>query len=120
MSATLFERCGGFSCVRGIVTGFYRRMLDSPRLGRYFASLNMRRLIEHQTKFITYVMGGPATYADAQLARSHQGLGISAAEFAEMLELLRATLEEAGLEGADLDQVLNGVRQRERLIVAQR
>ena len=37
-----------------------------------------------------------------------------------MLEILRATLEEAGLQGPDLDQVLNGVRQREHLIVAHR
>ena len=45
-------------------------------------------------------------------------LGITAAEFAEMLELLQATLEEAALEPADVDLVLGEVRRREHLIVA--
>lgn len=118
MAASMFERCGGFATVRRIVSGFYDRVLDSPRLARHFAEVDMRRLIDHQTKFITFVMEGPATFADSQLERAHARLGITPAEFDEMVDLLRETLEDAGLEPADVEQVLREVRQRERLVVA--
>ncbi len=118
MEAPLFERYGGFGAVRQIVSAFYERMLQSRGLAPYFDQVDIRRLIDHQTKFITCVMGGPASFTDRQLERAHVALGITAAEFAEMLELLQATLEEAALEPADVDLVLGEVRRREHLIVA--
>lgn len=118
MEKPLFERHGGFAAVRRIVSAFYERMLESRRLAPYFAQADIRRLIDHQTRFITQVMGGPASLPDRQLERAHAGLGVTAAEFAEMVELLRVTLEEAGLTPADVEQVLHEVRRRERLIVA--
>lgn len=118
MEKPLFERHGGFAAVRRIVSAFYERMLESRRLAPYFAQTDIRRLIDHQTRFITQVMGGPASLPDRQLERAHAGLGVTTAEFAEMVELLRLTLDEAGLAPADIEQVLGEVRRRERLIVA--
>jgi hemoglobin len=114
----LFERYGGFAAVRLIVSAFYERMLQSRGLAPYFAQTDIRRLIDHQTRFITQVMGGPSGFTDRQLERAHAGLGVTPTEFAEMVELLRATLAEAGLATVDVAHVLAEVRRREHLIVA--
>ena len=115
---TIFQRCGGFAVVREIVSAFYRRMLESRALGAYFAGIDIPRLIDHQTMFVTQIMGGPADLPDRQLVRAHAGLGITPEEFDEMVGLLRITLEEHDLAPADVAAVLGEVQRRRQLIVA--
>lgn len=118
MGTTLFDRCGGFSTVRRIVSAFYDKVLDSPRLQRHFAAADMRTLIDHQTKFISSVMGGPASFDDQALRRVHAPLGITRAEFAEVVGLLRETLEDFELDAADVEHVSRSVLGREGAIVS--
>ena len=117
MAATVFERCGGFATVRKVVSAFYDKLLDSETLSGYFAKVDMRRLIDHQTKFISSTMGGPASFSDDALRRAHAKLGLSHSELLEMAELLRETLEDFDLEKADCEHVYNEIMKRESLIV---
>jgi len=118
MGTTIFDRCGGFSTVRRIVSAFYDKVLDSPRLQRHFAAADMRTLIDHQTKFISSVMGGPASFDDEALRRVHAPLGITKVEFDEVAGLLRETLEDFGLDAADIEHVWRSVLRREGAIVS--
>lgn len=102
---TLFESLGGFARVRLIVSDFYEKVLDSEILGPYFQQVDMRRLIDHQTKFISAIMGGPAAFTDEQIARAHARLDITPAAFAEMAALLRETLEDFGVPDADVERL---------------
>lgn len=120
MATTIFERCGGFATVRKVVSAFYDKILDSEALQPYFANVDMRRLIDHQTKFISYVMGGPASYSDEVLQRVHAPLNITHGDFAEMVSLLRETLEDFDFEPADVDYVEGQLTKREPFIVARR
>lgn len=117
MAKTLFEKYGGFSAFRKIVSAFYDEVLDSPTLQKYFADVDMRRLIEHQTKFVTFVAGGPAHISDEQLATAHRGLGISREEFDETLEIFIAALEDHDIEPEDITTLAQALRNREHLIV---
>lgn len=56
--ATMFDRYGGFTSVSKIVMSFYDKVLDSETVGPYFEDIDMKALIDHQTKFIAQVMGG--------------------------------------------------------------
>lgn len=114
---TIFERYGGFAKVSRIVSSFYDRVLDSPVLEPYFADVDMRRLIDHQTKFMAQAMGGPASYTNQQLEKVHSHLQISAAAFEEMHTLLRETLEDFGVEREDIESVIDEIVTRRGLIV---
>ncbi len=61
MSVSMFDRYGGFATVRTIVSSFYDKVLDSDRLSRFFVDIDMRALVDHQTKFVASLMGGPAS-----------------------------------------------------------
>lgn len=98
----LFDRCGGFATVRQIVSLFYDKVLASPLLERHFAGVDTHRLIDHQTKFLASLMGGPPAFGDDALRRAHTSLDISMDEFRETGELLRESLEEFGLHPADI------------------
>ncbi len=117
MSITMFQRLGGFAQVRKIVSELYDRILDSD-LERFFQGVDVRRLIDHQTKFIASVMGGPASFSDEHLARAHRHLGITRADFALLAELFRETLEDFDLDITDIDFLMREVAARQRAVVA--
>jgi truncated hemoglobin YjbI len=60
MNQTIFERYAGFAAVRNVVSTFYEYVLDDDVMAPYFAGVDMRTQIDHQSKFIPAVMGGPA------------------------------------------------------------
>ena len=116
---TIYEQSGGFAEVRKVVSVFYDKVLDAPNLQHYFEDIDMRRLIDHQTKFITAVMGGPAKFNDEAMSRAHQRLQISKDEYKEAVDLLVETLEDCGFEDDAIGAVCTEVGAREHLIVAQ-
>lgn len=114
---TIFERNGGFSIIRRVVSDFYDRVLDSD-VAYHFAGTDMRRLIDHQTAFIVHLTGGPgAQYSDEVLRRVHADLGITTKEFTLVLELLEETLEDHGFPDGDVRAVAGAFAAREPLIV---
>jgi hemoglobin len=119
MARTMFERLGGFGRVRRMVASFYDKVTASPALGRYFEHVDMATLIDHQTKFVAGVTGGPIAFNDEALRRAHARLGISRDEFAEIVQLLGETLEEHEVADEDIDQILHSVQSKELLIVSE-
>ena len=115
--ATIFERNGGFAAIRRVVSEFYDRVLDSPVIAHHFEHVDMRRLLDHQARFISSVTGGPASYTDEHLRRVHERLGITTDEFREMLALLVETLEDFDWDEPDVEHVARELRRREGVIV---
>ena len=120
MARTIFERYGGFASVSRIVMTFYDRILDSSVLSPYFANTDMKRLVDHQTKFVASLMGGPASYTNEHLERVHADLGITESAFAEAMELMRETLEDHDFERHDVDQVTDEMQSRKNFVVSRR
>lgn len=117
MSKTIFEKYGGFATFRKVVSSFYDHMLDDDRVNKYFAGLNMERMIDHQTKFVTYIAGGPASVSDERLARAHQNLGITKDELEVMCNIFRDNLEDHDIEDDDVEFLSNELMKRSHLIV---
>ena len=117
MSVSMFDRYGGFASVSKIVMAFYDRALDSDVIGEYFENSDMKTLIDHQTKFIASLMGGPASYSDDVLERVHANLGIDREAFDEMAALLAETLEDFEVDPADIDEVAKAIKSRAHIII---
>ena len=117
MSQSIFERHGGFAKVSRIVMSFYDLVLDSPVISPYFANTDMKRLIDHQTKFIAYLMGGPASFSDEHLERVHRHMEIDRRAFDEMVALLTETLEDFDFDAADIADVRSELELRAPLII---
>lgn len=116
--SSIFERYGGFANVSRIVSSFYDRVLDSPILSPYFEKTDMRRLIDHQTKFIASIMGGPASYSNDVLERVHAHLNIDQEAFDEMVLILGETLEDFNMADTDVESVRDEILIRSRYIIA--
>jgi hemoglobin len=117
MEHSLFEQVGGFAKVRLVVSDFYDRVLDSEKLAPYFADTDVRRLVDHQTKMLAAMMGGPAAYTDDHLHRAHAHLAIRPDDYDEIIQLLRESLEDAGIGDLDVDRVVAHVESlRDRIV----
>jgi hemoglobin len=117
VSQTIFERYGGFAKVSRIVSSFYDSAVDSPLLCPYFQGIDMARLVDHQAKFISSLMGGPASYSDEEIRRVHAHLSVTDEAFDEMTELLEETLEDFGMNDDDIAAVMKEIGGRRHLIV---
>ena len=116
-SQTLFEKYGGFSSVSRVVLDFYDRMLDSDEIGPFFDNTDMSKLMDHQTKFIASVLGGPSSYTDEQLKQLHTHLEIKDPHMDEMMSLLAGALADHGFSEEDIEVVMNALEIRRGLIV---
>jgi hemoglobin len=117
MARSIFERYGGFASVSRVVMSFYDRILDSPITSPYFEHIDMRRLIDHQTRFISSVMGGPASYTNDHLQRVHARLAITSVAFDEMTMILRETLEDFDYADDDIQAIMDEIVSRRHVIV---
>lgn len=117
MQKSLFESLGGFSSVRKIVLEFYNRVLEEEELYPFFKDINMERQIDHQTKFISMLLGGPASFSDKHLKHVHIKLNIQDSHFDLIKELLEETLEDFELEQNHIDAIVNEFECRRSLIV---
>jgi hemoglobin len=103
---TIFERYGGFAKVSRVVSSFYSTVLASDRLSPFFDDVDMRRLMDHQTKFMAALMGGPASFTNEHIQRVHTRLEIDDAAMDEMSVVLRETLEDHSFGESDISSVV--------------
>jgi len=114
---TLFEKYGGFETIKNIVINFYREILSRDSLAPYFVNVNLDKLIDHQTRFLSHLLGGPSTYQGKTLESAHLGLHISGAAFDEVASVLCLVLEDAGVSEEDLKTILGVVSDARSAIV---
>ena len=114
---TLFDRIGGYPVVSRLVMDFYERVLVKDELSPYFAEVDMRRLIEHQAKFVSAVMGGPASYTDQEIREIHAHLGVDDTAFEALVDLFADTVAIYVDDPADAARVVATVRNRKALVV---
>ncbi len=103
---TLYEKYGGFATIHTIVKEFYKDLLAEDDLKPYFARVSMDFLIQHQTDFLSQLLGGPIQYTGRTLREAHQVLRIPKAHFDLVAQLLQENLEDAGVETDDVQTIM--------------
>ncbi len=117
MEKTLFDKYGGFSTVSKIVMTLYDKLLDDDDVGPFFDDVDMPKLIDHQTKFVSSLMGGPASFTDTHIKNAHRHLTILDDHFDKLKELIEETLTGFGVEAEDIETVLGAFEQRRNLLI---
>ena len=115
---SMFERYGGFASVSKIVMAFYDKILDSDVAGPYFEDVDMKALIDHQTKFVAQVMGGPVEYTKEVLQSVHAKHHIDKKAFDEVASLMKETLEDFDLETNDIKKIMGEITSHSPYIIS--
>lgn len=119
MADTIFERYGGFAKVSRVVSSFYSTVLAS-NLAPFFDGVDMPRLMDHQTKFMAALMGGPASFTNEHIQRVHVHLAIDDAAMDEMNLILREVLEDHDFDESDISTVVGAFESYRPLVVRSR
>ncbi len=120
MSGSTFQKYGGFSTVSRVVMTFYELVLDDDDVGYHFDDIDMPRLMDHQTKFVSSLMGGPASISDERLRAVHHNIEISDPEFDQIKVLLGQALRQHGMDEDDIKDVARAIETKRDLIVRRR
>lgn len=117
MHRSLYDSIGGFGTISKIVLNFYGKVLESDDVASYFADVDMKQLIDHQTKFICSLLGGPASFSDDQIRHAHRTINVTDDAFDEIAALFVEALNEAKLKAADVDAIVKAFESKRSLIV---
>ncbi len=109
MATSLFDKYGGFATVSTLVKDFYDRLMESDSLAGYFEGIDLNRLIDHQTRFLSHAIGGPDHGLERGLRAAHAPFNISSEDFDEVVRVLGEVLEDGGVTPEDHSAILSVV-----------
>ncbi|MBT2715758.1 group 1 truncated hemoglobin [Peribacillus frigoritolerans] len=110
MEQTLYEKVGGEEAIAKVVDYFYSELvLKDETVNHFFEKTDMEKQRSHQTKFISFALGGPKQYSGQSMAKAHQGLNLQPAHFNAIVKHLNDALAHFGVNEADIDTALTKV-----------
>ncbi|UJF34154.1 group I truncated hemoglobin [Paenibacillus hexagrammi] len=102
----LFEKFGGEGTIEKVVDYFYELVLADDTVNQFFKNTDMEKQRKHQTKFISFALGGPNQYTGGSMAKVHAGMNLQPEHFGAIAKHLHDALAHFGVQEADIDQVL--------------
>ena len=117
MEKSLFDKYGGFSTISRIVLTLYDRLLDDDDIGPFFDDVDLPNLIDHQTKFVSSLMGGPASFTDDHIERAHRHMPIENTHFDKLKAIVKKTLSDFDVAPDDIQTILNAFEQRRTILI---
>ena len=109
MSESLFERIAGADAVDAAVDLFYRKVSTDPDASDFFDITDMDAQRAKQKSFLTMAFGGPHEYTGKDQRTAHEKLvadGLNDSHFDKVAGHLQATLEELGVDGDAIGEVM--------------
>lgn len=115
----LFERVGGQNRIGEMVEDFYSNIMKDDSLSSFFQNIDMDKQKNHQTHFLSFVMGGPNQYSGRTLAKAHEGVNATGEHFDSIIGHLQTTMEKHQMSKEEIDSVLKSIAQYKRDIVSE-
>jgi hemoglobin len=106
---TLYERLGGYDAIAAVVDDFLGRLTSDHQFDRFFAGHSIDSKKHIRQLFIDQLCaatGGPCIYGGRTMKVSHEGLGITEADWAASSKHLVATLNKFKVKKREQDEVI--------------
>lgn len=110
MEQSLYEKVGGEEAIAKVVDYFYSELvLKDPTVNQFFEETDMEKQRQHQTKFISFALGGPKQYSGQSMAKAHEGMNLQPEHFNAIVKHLHDALAHFGVNESDIDTALTKV-----------
>ena len=107
---SLYEDVGGSAAVEAALDRFYDKVMDDPRVSKYFTTVPLNELKGMQRAFLTMAFGGPNRYQGRDLRAAHAAprqQGLDERGFEVFMGHFQTTLEELGVADDHVSQVMD-------------
>jgi hemoglobin len=92
---SLYKRLGGYDAIAAVTDDFLATLITDEKFSRFFAGASndsKKRIRQHVIDLVCQSTGGPCVYTGRDMKTSHEGLGISKAEWDASVAAFVATL----------------------------
>lgn len=107
--SNLYEKLGGEGTIAKVVDYFYDLVLADDEVNHFFENTDMAKQRAHQTKFISYALGGPNQYSGGAMTKVHTGMNLQPEHFDAIVKHLREALAHFGVGEEDIAAALDKV-----------
>ncbi|ALC91337.1 globin [Bacillus sp. FJAT-18017] len=110
MEKSLYDRLGGEEGIGKVVDYFYNELvLKDETVNQFFENTDMEKQRRHQTKFISFAVGGPNNYSGQAMEKAHEGMDLQPIHFDTITKHLHQALRHFGVNEGDIDEALTRV-----------
>ncbi len=113
MSATLYERLGGYDAVAAVADALLTRLRADAQLGRFWENRGEDGIAREKQLLIDFLCasaGGPLLYTGRDMVTSHRGMGITTGDWEIFIGHVEATLQQFELPTTEFDDVIGFVQ----------
>ena len=113
MSATLYERLGGYDAVAAVADALLTRLRADAQLGRFWENRGEDGIAREKQLLIDFLCasaGGPLLYTGRDMVTSHRGMGITTDDWEIFIGHVEATLQQFELPTTEFDDVIGFVQ----------
>lgn len=103
---SLYDRLGGLDAITAVIDDFTSRCGADDRINRKFARTDIPRLRKMLVDQVCEATGGPCTYSGRDMKTTHLDMGVTAGEFAALVEDLVTTLNGFKVPKPEQDELL--------------
>jgi hemoglobin len=110
MEQSLYEKVGGEESISKVVDYFYNELvLKDESVSPFFEHTDMEMQRSHQTKFISFALGGPHQYTGISMEKVHSGMNLQPVHFDAIVGHLHDALAHFGVSEVDIEAALSKV-----------
>ena len=120
---SLYQRLGGYDAIAAVTDDLLVRLVQDKQLTRFFpghSKDSLGKLRQHFVEFICSAAGGPCVYMGRDMKTSHQGMGITEADWNAAVNDLVATLDHFKVPEKEKSELLGAVSSFKNDIVEQK
>ncbi|MEO8433846.1 MAG: group 1 truncated hemoglobin [Pyrinomonadaceae bacterium] len=117
---SLYQRVGGYDAIAAVVDDFVGRLVADKQLARFFeghSTDSLKRIRQHIVDQFCAAAGGPCLYVGRDMKTSHQGLGITEAQWDAAAKHLIATLDKFKVPAKETNELVAFVTSLKKDIV---
>src|SRR5947207_10608349 len=106
---TLYERLGGYDAIAAVVDDFIGRLVADRQFERFFAGHSVdskKRIRQHIVDQFCVAAGGPCVYTGRTIKTTHEGLGITEADWDAAAKHLAAAIDKFKVKKREKDELL--------------
>jgi hemoglobin len=110
VTQTLYDQLGGNEAIHKVVEYFYQELvLKDETINQFFEKTDIDKQILHQTKFISFALGGPNQYSGRSMEKAHEGMNLQPEHFDAVVRHLHDALAHFGVGEEGITQALQKV-----------
>jgi hemoglobin len=102
----LYDRLGGMPAIKAVVTKTIDNAAADPRTSRSFKGIKLDEIKESVANQVCEATGGPCKYDGPSMAKVHEGLDITSAEFDAFAGILVGVLDEFKVGSAEKNELV--------------